>query len=73
MRTEVLNKNGSISAYGYACGYVNRVEKGNRYKELYKEHNTFHVRWNLDNGDGRHWESFDTLAQAQKKFVSVSI
>jgi len=70
---EIYRKDGNLSAYGYACGYVNRVENNitNQYKELYKEYNVFHVKWNIDNE--REWESFDSLNDALKKFNSIKI
>jgi hypothetical protein len=70
---EIYKKDGSLSAYGYACGYVNRVENKitDQYKELYKEHNTFHVKWNI--GNGREWKSYELLADALKKFNSIKI
>jgi hypothetical protein len=68
---KILKKDGSLSTYGYSCGYVNRVENKitGQYKELYKEHGIFHVKWNI--GNGIECESSDSLTDALKKFKSL--
>ena len=47
----IKNKNGSISAYGFACGHVEARDNGISYKlaesknaELYFEHGAYHIR-----------------------------
>ena len=60
------NKNGDISVYSLACGYIQekQTRKGN--VELYKDGN-FHVR--IFNGTERiSWECFDSLTEARKAF-----
>jgi hypothetical protein len=68
---ELYTKSGELSAYGYACGYVNRVEKANNHKQLYHEHNTFHVRANISGV--RTWECFETLKEAKKLFNTIKL
>lgn len=71
---EIYTKSGSLSAYGYACGYVNRVENKitNQYKEMYKESNVYHVRWNIG-AARREWKSYEKLSDALKKFKTIKI
>lgn len=76
---------GNISAYGFACGEVQREknEANGHWKEMYREHNTFHVRALALNGplaDGKPWnvwESWevagDNLTTARKFYNSLNI
>ena len=69
----IYKKNGQLSAYGYACGYVNRIEcniTGLR-KSLYQESGVYHVRTNVDMP--KKWQSFHTLQDALKHFKSINI
>lgn len=59
--TNKLNKDGSLTAYAFACGYVE--EKGN-YK-LFKD-GCFHIQ-----GAGL-WLTFSTLTEARKAFRKLS-
>lgn len=71
----LIVNDGSPSAYGFACGYVMRYEKGACSAELYKEHGTYHVRaFNRDKvgkGDGsslspwRRWHSTSKRGRAR--------
>jgi len=65
------NKNGSLNAYGFACGYIQwqsktgkEVDKYQDGKDLYKDGAVYHVRkW--ENGVRITWESFDKLTDAR--------
>lgn len=59
---KVTAKNNLLTAYGLNCGYVQRTNEC----ELYKEHGVYHVR-----GGGR-WLTFDKLAEARKEFNKLS-
>ena len=72
MKTEIFNKNGSLSAYGFACGHVDKREYKNSSVELYKEHNTYHVRRFIE-GNRDIWESFDTLKEAKRLFKLIPL
>jgi hypothetical protein len=72
--TEILDKKGNISSYGFACGYVEVKREGNSYKKLFKEHNTYHLI--MMRGNERViWLSYDSnkLAQARKDFNNTSL
>ncbi len=58
MKTEIYNKNGQLSAYGLACGYVEKEKTETQWKELYFEHNTIHVRAGKIGGAYEVWENF---------------
>jgi hypothetical protein len=69
---------GSPSAYGFACGHVQRIELAHGAAEIYREHNCYHVRRfdyrARDNGallsTWRVWDSFDVgnLSGARRRF-----
>ena len=44
MKTDFYIKNGQLSFYGFACGYVEKSSTSESWKELYMEHSHFHVR-----------------------------
>lgn len=80
----IENKNGTLSDYGFTCGYVQFVENLTTHKELYKEHNTYHVRSLYNNspelntqfdGSTSHkyiiWESFQSLTKARSFYNSI--
>lgn len=72
-------KNGQLTAYGYACGYLTRHTRYNESKELYKEGGVYHVRYtdgtSLPNANHKFkiWETFDTLTQAKKRFNNIKL
>lgn len=72
MKTKFYNKDGSLTAYAFACGYIEKtdIDENNR-KSMYKEHCTFHV---VGFNKGVHfWESFDTLTVTKKYYKSIKI
>ena len=70
---EIYNKNGTLSAYGYSCGYVNRIEKNGSYKELYKEGSIYHLRWKFLADTKQNWECYHKLTEALWKFKTIKI
>lgn len=63
-------KNGKLTAYAFACGYVERKEKDDDNRlTLSKEHGAFHLR-GLLNGV-RVWECLETLAAGRKMMRSL--
>ena len=70
MNTQFYTAKGFLNAYGFACGYVEKLDVNeNNRKTMYKEHNTFHV---VGYNNGLHfWESFDTLTEAKKYYLSI--
>jgi hypothetical protein len=70
MTLSTHTKQGSVSAYGYACGYTTAERKDTKvWKYLYKEHNVYHVRWKRNEESG--WESFHTLKEATNYFKEI--
>jgi hypothetical protein len=71
------NKNGDVSAYAFACGYIQNEENETRWKHIYKEH----VHWHVKKGaiqNGEHviydvWETFEIneLTKARKLYKSL--
>ncbi len=60
---QFYNKDGSITAYSFLCGYCMRKETATQWAEIYMEHRTYHVRRGPIE-DGQHkkfevWENFD--------------
>lgn len=70
MNTNFYTSNGFLTAYGFNCGYVQKLDKDdNNRKTMYKEHCTFHV---VGFNNGLHfWKSFDTLTEAKKFYNSI--
>ena len=71
MKTEFYLIKGLLSEYGLCCGYVQRETKNNKYVELYKEHNTYHVRTGNIGVKYDKWLSFDKLTQARKEYSKL--
>ena len=68
------NADGSLTAYAFACGYVEKAQKGDNYKTLYKEHNTYHLI--MMRGPQRViWLSYDSneLSKARKDYKNTSL
>jgi hypothetical protein len=72
IKTKLHNKSGSLTYYGFACGYVeSKVSlKTEDYLHLEKDC-LFHVKGYK--GNERIWQSFDSLTAARKFFRSVRI
>ena len=62
------NKNGQLSYYGFACGYVEKKQTSTTWKELYMEHSHFHVRQGKKHEGFSIWETFSSneLTKARK-------
>lgn len=60
-KDKLRNKDGSLSMYAFACGYI-EVSNG---VTLFKD-GCWHVRWWRDGS--RHWESFDLYREARNCF-----
>lgn len=75
MTLKFRNKNGDKSAYALLCGYVQRKEKNGKYKELFMEHNHFHVRSGIIGEPYSLWETFthDQLTLARKKLNQIKL
>lgn len=76
MKDQFTNSDGTPTHSAFACGTVLRAEDGGkRFKEMYMEHNHFHVRKGLD-GDGfAIWETFadNELTKARKLYKSIKL
>ena len=66
---EILKR---LTAYEFACGFVERIEKNNTRITTWKEHGVYHVRAHEFEGRGRlEWNSFRTLQEARKDFARL--
>lgn len=66
------NSDGSLTGYALACGYVEKDETETTTKQLYREHNVYHVRHGAK-GTQLQWETFDTLKEARKRYNSIKL
>ena len=57
---------GRLTAYSFACGYVERTGNGDNRAMLEQEHGVYHVK-GFRNGI-HFWEAFSSLAEARKFF-----
>lgn len=79
-RSNIKTRSGRVSAYGFACGYIETIENGDKHATIWMEHGVYHVRWKLDDGEiyrywtreGNGWATFDTLADARKQYDKMS-
>ena len=62
MKDMFKNKDGSLTRYAFACGYMEQVECGDKRLQLYQDC-LFHVRA-IVYGAPR-WESFEKLTEAR--------
>lgn len=67
------NKNGDLTPYAFSCGYVQREEYCGGYKEIYMEHQHYHVRSGPIGGKWVNWHTFDRseLTKARKCFNEI--
>lgn len=84
MEIKIFNETGELSEYGFACGYIERVETTDLDKRLFKEHGVYHVQSLKNNtpefnskfdGNTSHqyivWESFNKLTEARKFYNKI--
>ena len=68
MKNKFYNKDGTLTAYALACGYIETSEKNDIKITLWKE-GCFHVRkHDFNKGIRIFWKSFDNLTSARKFF-----
>lgn len=63
MQANIRTKSGSLSAYGFACGYVERFGE---FVTLSEQHGTYHVKCYPKYQEGYIWSSHDTLTEARR-------
>ena len=74
MKTNIFNKNGFLSAYGLACGYIQKHETKTHETQLYIEHSIYHVRQVVISKYSRSvdfWQCFETLSEAKKQYKKL--
>jgi hypothetical protein len=73
------NKDGTLTAYSFACGYIERKETYSGWKEIYMEYIHYHVRSGPKMANGQTqkwttWECFDhELTKARKFYRSIRV
>jgi hypothetical protein len=70
MKTRFNNKNGTLTRYAFACGYIEQKETISNRVSLSLD-GVYHVKGLINNQ--RVWECFDKLTDARKFYNSVSI
>lgn len=69
----ISTKRGNLSAYGLACGYIERTEDGQNIVQLSHEHCIYHVKKKVMDTDTKWsiWQSYDTLKDAQQAYKNL--
>jgi hypothetical protein len=63
---------GNLTAYAFACGYVQSKSWARISVRLWREHGAYHVRANDTETRARiFWDSFATLTQARKCYAGA--
>lgn len=76
MSTPIRNKNGSLSIYGFVCGYIQHASSTGKewegvYLRLYLD-GVWHVQVSgLSTDTGKDWFCFDNLGDARKKYKAL--
>ena len=65
--------NGDLTVYSFACGYIEREENNSKWKEMYREHNVYHVRAGRDGEKWAIWDSFERVTDAWKRYKSIKL
>ena len=77
MEPKFYNANGTLTAYAFSCGNVDRKVsvKTDNWKEMYMEHARYHVRSGKKGQKWSTWEVFSNneLTKARKCFRSINI
>lgn len=74
---EIYTKNGQLSAYGYACGYITSFTEGEKRKELYRESGQYHVRYTdgtpVPNANHKFkiWDTYPTLKETHTNYHKI--
>ena len=61
------NKNGDLSVYSFACGYIQKFNHENGVVELHKD-GCWHIKLYDSSGDRIEWLAYDSLTIARKQF-----
>ena len=75
METKFNNKNGNLSKYSFACGYIDKKNSSTNWKQMYMEHSMFVVRSGKLNEQYEVWEKFESneLTKARKYYNSIKL
>lgn len=65
------NNDGTLTAYGLQCGYIDRVEKNRMFVEIYYEHAHFHVRNGRVKEAVTGWSVLTEYQEARKLFKDL--
>jgi hypothetical protein len=69
------NKNGELTRYSLACGYIFRIDDNKKSLTLWQEHSVFHVRLHdRKNHERIFWKVFDNdqLTLAKKLYYQTA-
>lgn len=64
------NADGSLTRYGFACGYTENADNNGLHLSMWLEHNCWHVRLHSETTGRVFWDTFDNnqLTQARKRY-----
>lgn len=65
---ELKTKQGKLTPYAFACGYVENQSRGNITTKIYMEHTVYHVYVMDSYQDNKRigWKAFPTLGEARR-------
>lgn len=66
MKDKFKNKNGTLTAYSFACGYIERKKRDDLQVDLFRDGAVWHVTARDDKRGRFVWECFDALTPARK-------
>jgi len=72
-KTKFNNKNGTLTQYAFACGYIEQVDTNRKpytFKTLALD-GLWQVKGMIEGV--RFWESFETLTEARKAYKAIKI
>lgn len=70
---KVINSKGRLTSYGFACGYIEKSQNNEIWKEIYKESGVFHVRAGKIGKGFEIWDSFESkqYKDAVKRYNNI--
>ena len=73
IKPRFFNKDGTLTTYAFACGYIETKEKNGISATLWLEHGTWHIRQH-DHNEGKRifWASTNSLVAARKAYKHLT-
>ena len=73
--SKIHRSDGQLTAYGFACGYLQIQKTDDRYKQMFMEHSHYHVQWGFFGKERMGWETFDNkeLSKARTFYEKLKL